>query len=85
MQPSPYDRTVAVLRVRFRRQPVAFSALLVSCVWIALTVYENAAIWNQSRGNGWFLAVTDTVAECATGVLALAALVWLIDRVFGDQ
>ena len=74
-----------MLRIRFRRQPIASTALVLSCLWIALNVYEMAATWNQPRGLGWFLWVTDTVTECATGVIVLAALAWLVDGVFGDQ
>ena len=52
MRPSPYDRTAAVLRVRFRRQPVASTALLLSCVWIALNVYEMASTGTDQEGLG---------------------------------
>lgn len=80
MQPSPYDRTMA----RFRRAPVAAAAVVLAFAWIALNVYETAAHWDRF-GAGWFVAVTETVSFCASGVFALAGLVWLIERVFGEE
>lgn len=85
MQPSPYDRTMKVLRVRLRRQPVASVALLLACAWIGLNVYETATHWHaNSFGVGWFQAVTATVSLSAIGILAIAALAWLVERVFRD-
>ncbi len=85
MQPSPYDRTMKVLRARFSRQPVASTGVLLACAWIGLNVYETAAHWHtNSRGVGWFQAVTATVSLSAVGILAVAALTWLVQRVFGD-
>lgn len=86
MQPSPYDRTMKLLRVRLRRQPVASTALLLACAWIGATVYETAAHWhNNSFGVGWFQAVTATVSLSAVGILAVTALAWLVERVFRDN
>jgi hypothetical protein len=85
MQTSPYDRTMKVLRARFRRQPVTSTALLLACAWIGLNVYETAAHWHaNSFGLGWFQAVTETVSLSAIGILAVAALAWLIERVLHD-
>jgi hypothetical protein len=85
MQPSPYDRTMKVLRIRLRRQPVASTALLLACAWIGLNVYEMAAHWHASSfGVGWFQAVSATVTLSAIGILAVTALAWLVERVFRD-
>ena len=70
---------------RFRRAPVAATAVVLAFAWIALNVYEVAAHWDRSRGLGWFETVTTTVSLCAIGVVALAALVWLVERVFGEE
>jgi hypothetical protein len=86
MQPSPYDRTVRWLRPRLRRHPVASLALLLSCAWIVLNVYETTKHWRgQTAGFGWFQAVAETVSLSSVGVVALAALVWLIDRATADH
>jgi hypothetical protein len=78
MQPTPYERTVAALRIRFQRQPVAGTALAVACLWVAVNVYEVAAHWESSAG--WFENLTTAITLCATGIFAVAALAWLIDR-----
>jgi hypothetical protein len=86
VQPSPYDRTVRWIRPRLRRQPVASTALFLACAWIALNVYEIAKHWRgQTAGVGWFQAVSATVSLSAIGIVAIAALVWLVDRVFADR
>ena len=85
MQRSPYDRTMKVLRVRLRRQPVASTALLLACAWIGLNIYEVAAHWRgKTFAIGWFQAVTATVSLSAIGIRAVAALAWLVERVFRD-
>jgi hypothetical protein len=84
MQPSPYDRSVAFLRAGLRRSPVAFAAVLLACAWILLNVYETAAHWDRYPF-GWFDALEQTVTLCATGIVVLAALVWLVERAFGDS
>jgi hypothetical protein len=81
MQPSPYDRTAAFVRTRFRRRPIAFTTLFLACVWIALNIYEVTTNWSTSDAAGWFQTVTTTVTLCAIGVLMLAALAWLIEQV----
>jgi hypothetical protein len=85
MQPSPYDRTMNVVRGMLRRQPIASTALLLACAWIGLNIYEMAAHWRaHSFGVGWFQAVAATVTLSAIGILAVAALAWLVERVFRD-
>jgi hypothetical protein len=83
MQPSPYDRTMAVLRIRFRRRPVASAGVLLAAIWVAITVYETASSWGGSS-TGWFFRVSDAISLCSIGVVTLAGLVWLIERTFGD-
>ena len=39
--------------------------------------------WDRFGAAGWFVAVTESVSFCASGVFALAGLVWLVERVFG--
>lgn len=85
MGPSPYDRTVAWLRITFRRRPIASVALLLACAWIVLNVYETAVNWSSAGGPGWFGAVTTTVSLSAIGVLMVAALVWLAEYVLADR
>lgn len=86
MGPSPYDRTVAWLRFRFRRRPVASVGLALGCSWIVLNVYEMTVNWSSRTGGlGWFEAATTTVTLCASGVLTLAALVWLVERALADR
>jgi hypothetical protein len=85
MQPSPYDRTAAFLRIHFQRRPVASAALLLACVWIALNGFEMTTNWRTTGVGGWFQTVTTTVYLCAVGVLMLAALAWLIEHVLGDD
>jgi hypothetical protein len=69
-----------------RRRPVASAALLLACGWIALNVYEIGTHWRgRTAGVGWFQAVSATVSLSAIGVVAIAALVWLVDRVFADR
>ncbi len=80
MQPSPYDRTMARLRAGFRRSPVAFPATLLAFAWIALNVYEMAVHRNRFA-LGWFDAVSQTISLSAIGVLLLAGIVWLVERV----
>jgi hypothetical protein len=82
MQPSPYDRTAAFVRLRFRRQPIGSAALLLACLWIVLNVYEAAANWSTAGAGGWFEQVTTTVSFCAIGVVMVTALAWLIEHVF---
>jgi hypothetical protein len=82
MQPSPYERTVAALRIRFRRQPVAGTALGLAGVWIAVNVYEATAHWNDPAG--WFENLITTITLCATGIFTLAALTWLVERLLHD-
>ncbi len=82
MQPTPYERTVAALRIRFTRQPIAATAVALACLWIAVNVYETAAHWRSSAG--WFEQATTTVTFCGIGVIGLAAITWLVERVFGD-
>ncbi|HEY3766407.1 MAG TPA: hypothetical protein VGL44_14705 [Gaiellales bacterium] len=73
---------MARLRAGFRCSPVAFPATLLAFAWIALNVYETAVHWNGGRfGLGWFDAVSQTVSLSAIGVLLLAGIVWLIERV----
>jgi hypothetical protein len=84
MQPSPYDRTMVVLRTRFRRRPVAATAVVLACVWIAINVYQTGSLWHRT-GFGWFNALVNIVSSSAFGVLALAGLVWLVERVFGEE
>jgi hypothetical protein len=85
MQPSPYDRTVAFLRIHFHRRPIASAALLLACLWIALNVFEVTTNWSTAGAGGWFQTVTTTVTLCAIGVLMLAALAWLIEHILSER
>jgi hypothetical protein len=84
MQPSPYDRTMTVLRTRFRRRPVAMTAVVLAFVWICLNVYETVSLGDRF-GLGWFDTVRGVVSVSGVGIVALAGLVWLIERTFGDS
>jgi hypothetical protein len=82
MRATPYERTAAVLRMRFRRQPVAATAVALACLWIAVNVYEAAVHWGAPEG--WFGEVTTTVTLSDVGVVAIAAITWLVERLFRD-
>jgi hypothetical protein len=84
MQPSPYDRTMAVLRVRFRRRPAAATGVALACIWLVLNVYQTLAHWSRVSQLGWFQTLTDTVFFCAYGVITVAGLVWLVESVTGE-
>jgi hypothetical protein len=84
MQQSPYDRTMAVLRIRFRRRPVASAGVVLTVVWGAVNIYETALRWGNGS-TGWFFQVSQAVTLCSIGVVTLAGLVWLVERTFGDS
>jgi hypothetical protein len=43
-----------------------------------------SSLWNET-GFRWFDALVGIVSASAFGILALAGLVWLVERAFGDS
>jgi hypothetical protein len=76
---------VALLRRRFRRRPVPACGVVLACAWLGLNAYESVAHPNRFGGLGWYETLRFTVQFCAIGVVAIAALVWLVEQVFSES
>jgi hypothetical protein len=69
---------------RIKMRPWSAAALAGSLVWILLCIYE---VWIRdngpfSEGPGTFLKLEGTIQLATTGVVGLALLAWLIERVW---
>jgi hypothetical protein len=83
MTQSPYDRTAAFLSARYRRNPVAFCAVVLAAAWAVWTIYEVLSV--PSSGFGWYLRARETISEVGSGLIVAAGVVWLIEIMRGGD
>ena len=82
MSQSPYDRSAAFIGARYRRNPVAFCALVLAALWTLWTLYD--VLSGPSVDVGWYLRARDVVEQTGFGLIIAAGVVWLVDIVRGD-
>ena len=83
MTQSPYDRTAAFIRTRYRRNPVAFCAIVLAVAWALWTLYE--ALSAPSSGIGWYLLARVAIIEIGSGLIVAAGVAWLVEVMRGDH
>jgi len=67
-----------------KRRPWSAIALVGSAIWVALCIYE---VWFRQKntfdaGPGDFLKLVSVAEFAATGVVTLALLAWMIERIW---
>ena len=77
MTQSPYDRTAAFISARYRRNPVAFCAVVLAAAWALWTLYEVLSA--PSSGFGWYLQAREVILEVGNGLIVAAGVVWLVE------
>jgi hypothetical protein len=80
MSQSPYDRTAALIGERYRRNPIAFCALVLVAAWALWTIYE---MLTAPAGVGWWLLARDAVEAIGSGLIVAVGVLWLLDVVRG--
>ena len=79
MSQSPYDRTAAFVSGRYRRNPVAFCALVFAVVWALWTLYE--VLSGPAGSFGWYLRAREAITEIGSGLIVAAGVVLLVDLI----
>lgn len=82
MMQSPYDRTAAFLRARYRRNPVAFCAVVLAAAWAVWTLYE---VFSERSPLGWYEQARVVILEVGNGLIVAAGVVWLVTVVRRDD
>jgi hypothetical protein len=83
MSQSPYDRSASFVRGRYRRNPVAFCALVLAVVWALWTLYEVAS--GPGGSFGWYLRAREAISQIGTGLVVAAGVVLLLDVIRADD
>jgi hypothetical protein len=80
---SPYDRTAAFVRSRYRRSPVALCAVVLAAAWALWTGYEVLSA--PSSVFGWYEQARVVILEVGYGLIVAAGVVWLVEAVRRDD
>ena len=83
MTQSPYDRTSAYLRARYRRDPVVFCALAFAAAWTVWTLYEF--LTGRLAHFDWFIRAEDALGEIGSGLIVAAGVIWIWDILRRDS
>jgi hypothetical protein len=83
MTQSPYDRTAAFISTRYRRNPVAFCAVVLAVAWALFTFYEVVSA--PSSGFGSSLQAREVILEVGNGLIVAAGVVWLVEVMRHDD
>lgn len=95
MNPSPYDRTAAFIRERYRGDPVAAVGMALVMLWAAWVVvylvehrhYTLRVVGTQTFSGdvSWYSIVGNAISEIGSGVVVVAGVVWLLGIVTHDS
>src|SRR5207244_12999724 len=87
VNPSPFDRTVAFIRRRYRGDPVAAVGIALVVLWAAWVVvyllehrhYTFRVVGTQTVSGdiSWYTTVGNAITEIGSGVVVVAGVVWL--------
>ncbi|HEV8155096.1 MAG TPA: hypothetical protein VGP67_06160 [Gaiellales bacterium] len=83
MSQSPYDRSAAFVSGRYRRNRVAFCALVLAVVWAVWTLYEVAT--GPAGSFGWYLRAREAITQIGSGLIVAAGVVLLVDLIRADD